>query len=272
MGKVPPKKPCKNELNDLKKSRVGTVYYDKRNKLMKIIEYNNNKDVTVEYIETGGIKHTQYSNIIKGNVVDPFECIALGVGYFGNRINIDKIDKKIYSKWYGMLRRVYKPSSKEILYKDCIICEEWKCFFNFQDWYKNELKKYSNKDIDELDLEIDKDILYKNNRIYSPKYCCLVPKKLNLVFSHSCPPTELPVGVKQEKNRYIARCTNQNGRNFLGSFLTIEEAFEAYKECKEKYIKYLATLYKDIIPANIYKALIEYEVNIDDWRVIKNEK
>jgi hypothetical protein len=47
-------------------------------------------------------------------------------------------------------------------------------------------------------------------------------------------------------------------------FETIEEAFIAYKDFKEKLIKQTADKYKDKIPDNLYLAMKNYKVEITD--------
>lgn len=43
-----------------------------------------------------------------------------------------------------------------------------------------------------------------------------------------------------------------------------EETFHAYKQFKEAYIKKVANDYLELIPFNLYQAMIDYEVDIDD--------
>ena len=50
----------------------------------------------------------------------------------------------------------------------------------------------------------------------------------------------------------------------MGSFDSEEEAFYAYKEFKEQYIKQVADEYKDKIPKKLYDAMYKYEVEITD--------
>ena len=45
---------------------------------------------------------------------------------------------------------------------------------------------------------------------------------------------------------------------------TQEEAFESYKNFKEKYIKEVAKQYKEKIPFSLYEALINYKIEIND--------
>ena len=50
----------------------------------------------------------------------------------------------------------------------------------------------------------------------------------------------------------------------MGSFNTEVEAFNAYKEAKEAYLKELADKYKDLLDPRAYEALMNYTVDIDD--------
>lgn len=51
---------------------------------------------------------------------------------------------------------------------------------------------------------------------------------------------------------------------YLGTFDTINEAFNAYKEAKEKYIKEVADKWKDQLEPRVYEALYNYKVEIND--------
>lgn len=50
----------------------------------------------------------------------------------------------------------------------------------------------------------------------------------------------------------------------LGNYATAEEAFYAYKEAKESYIKEVANKWKDQIDPKVYNALMNWEVEITD--------
>lgn len=51
---------------------------------------------------------------------------------------------------------------------------------------------------------------------------------------------------------------------YLGRFDTEIEAFIAYKQAKENRAKELAEIWKDAVDSRVYKALMEYEVSVDD--------
>ena len=72
-----------------------------------------------------------------------------------------------------MIIRCYSNNyhQREPSYKECSVCEEWLNFQNFAKWW------YINY-FEEGDL--DKDLLVKDNKIYSPKYCCILPKQINV--------------------------------------------------------------------------------------------
>ena len=55
------------------------------------------------------------------------------------------------------------------------------------------------------------------------------------------------------------------GRNrHIGTFNTLEEAFNAYKKSKEQYIKSMANKWRNEINDNVYNAMIVYDVKIND--------
>jgi hypothetical protein len=110
-------------------------------------------------------------------------------------------------------------------------------------------------------MAIDKDILIKGNKIYSPETCIFVSRKINSLFV-KCNKSrgQSPIGVCKHGKKYYVRCSSMG----IGSFKTIEEAFNAYKQYKEDYIKQVADEYKNKIPKKLYDALYKYEVEITD--------
>lgn len=114
---------------------------------------------------------------------------------------------------------------------------------------------------------IDKDILKKGNKIYSPQTCVFVPKQINSLFVFSKSRRgNLPVGVSydKEQKKYQAYYT-VNGKHIrIGRYDNLEEAFLAYKKRKEKYLKEVADLYKDKIPKKLYDAMYNWEISITD--------
>jgi hypothetical protein len=75
-----------------------------------------------------------------------------------------------------MMMRCYslKWSSKFPTYKDCIVDERWHNFQIFGEWFEENYVE---------GFELDKDILGKSSKIYSPETCCFVPQEINLMFT-----------------------------------------------------------------------------------------
>ena len=169
-----------------------------------------------------------------------------------------------------MLRRCYdsKFHKNQPTYVNCFVCKEWLNFQNFADWY------YENYyEIEGEVMCLDKDILIKGNKIYSPDTCMFVPKLINGLFTkHTKTRGDYPIGVSYNKRdkKFISQCCVYNRKERktksknLGSYNTPEEAFKVYKEYKEKYIKEVADYYKDKIPKKLYDAMYKYEIEITD--------
>lgn len=177
-------------------------------------------------------------------------------------------DKKSYQCWSNMLKRCYNKNvhNKQPTYKDCSVCNEWLCYANFEKWYDENYYE-----IEGERTELDKDILFKGNKVYSPITCIFVPQRINTLFTKSNRKRgKYPIGVvllhknKIKPNRYKAEC-KINGKLFhVGTYASISEAFQAYKQYKEKEIKRIADEYKNKIPQKLYDALYAYEVEITD--------
>ena len=164
-----------------------------------------------------------------------------------------------------MIERCYNPYelNKKPTYIDCYVCEEWHNFQNFAEWYYKNIYNCNNER-----MHLDKDILIKGNKIYSPKTCCIVPQRINVMFTkrQNCR-GKYPIGVKWHKRDKIFEvcCYDKNcNRQYLGRFDNEIDAFTCYKNYKEKVIKQVADEYKELIPKELYEALYKYEVEIND--------
>ena len=263
--------------------RTGETNVSNEGCAMKIVEYNNNCDVIIEFQDEHKYRlHTNYQAFKKGNCKNPFYPSVYGHGYLG----VDKNSNVLkttelkegkwhniweYNKWMNMLRRCFdnKYKEKESTYKDVICCDKWLCFANFLEDLEI-LKQEYNWNVDEK-LQLDKDILHKGNKIYSLKNCVLIPSWINLLFvKNDTKRGSYPVGVSYHKGakKYEAQC-NINGKlKGLGYFITPLEAFNAYKQAKENEIKRIADecVLKGFISkdSRLYNAMMGYQIKIDD--------
>lgn len=166
-------------------------------------------------------------------------------------------------KWRSAINRCYNPDfhHKFPTYKDCYICDEWRYLSNFISWARNPESGYMDG------YELDKDLLIKGNKVYSPDTCCFLPRQINIIFSTKPDKNGLPIGVAFDARHKKYYSQFRGGeQTWLGYFDTVEEAFQAYKTAKESYIKKIAAAYynEGKITKRVYDALMRYEVEITD--------
>lgn len=263
-----------NFIKQQKRQRIGEEKLNNQNCLMKIVEYNSADDIIVEFQDKYKAKvHTQYKSFLNGSIKNPYKTSVCGVGIIGVKypMSIDKKQTKEYIAWCNMLNRCYgdKTLKRYYTYKDVTCCDEWLYYENFYEWLHNQenFNKYENGD----KWAVDKDILIKGNKVYSPETCCLVPHNINMLFvKNNKTRGNLPIGVHfdRKRNKYRAECRNPfiNKVKKIGRYQTLEEAFQSYKKYKENIIKQVAEYEysKSNITEQCYKAMMNYKVEIDD--------
>lgn len=159
-----------------------------------------------------------------------------------------------YNTWRAMLgRTIGKKENNNI-------CEEWLTLSNFKLWFESPENGYHDG------YHLDKDILVKGNKKYSPITCCFVPHEINTVFSIKKRKGNLPSGIRKSGSKFVAQFWNGTTRVYLGTYNSIEDAFQAYKIAKEQHIRELAESYfkEGKITERVYQALMKYEVEITD--------
>ena len=255
-----------------KKEREGEIHINNQGCLMKIIKYNSFKDVDVEFQdEYKAIINSQYHHITDGTTQNPYYPTVYGVGIVGEKYqsHIGQRATKEYSAWKGIIQRSFDKEYKneKSTYKNVTCCKEWLLFENFYEWIHNQ----SNFDkwLNNKNWHVDKDILKKGNKIYSPQTCCLVSQRVNALFiKDNAKRGSLPIGVTKSQHRYTSQCRDaeNNKTKYNGSYDTVEEAFEAYKKYKENVIKIVAQEEYDNgnITEECYRAMMLYSVEITD--------
>lgn len=251
---------------DIFKDRTGEINYNIYGSKMTLIKYNGAKDIIVEF-ENGYKTKSAYQYFKKGNIISPYNKTVYNIGYLGKgeyRAIVDKTQTIQHLYWNSMFHRCYssKYHENKPTYENCSVCEDWHNFQNFGKWFDDNYYQ-----IEGQRIHLDKDILAKGNKIYSPETCVFVPQCINSVFiKHDAKRGEYPIGVSKIKNSFVVRCNDIfNISQYLGSFDTPEDGFNiGYKPYKEKLIKQYAETYKDKIPKVLYDALYKYEVEITD--------
>lgn len=131
-----------------------------------------------------------------------------------------------YQRWKHMLERCYssKLHITHPTYKDCTVCNEWLSFMNFRSWMVKQ---------DWEGMQLDKDIMFPDNKIYSPETCRFVTKDINTFFTDSrASRGEYLIGVTLNCDHYRSRITHKGSSIHLGYFGTEIEAHNAWKEHK----------------------------------------
>ena len=106
--------------------------------------------------------------------------------------------------------------------------------------------------------ELEKDILFPGNKVYSAETCVFVDAKVNL-FLTECNASrgDCMIGVCWHKkaSKFVASCNDGGGKDmYLGLFNTEIEAHKAWLACKLKLAYQLASEQTD---PRVAKALIE---------------
>lgn len=224
-----------------------------------VVNYTNYDDVTVKFVETGYETKTRMDNLKLGKVKDYLHPSIYGKGILGEGFKQSDSQSYSFQLWKNMLKRCYSEVSfkKSPSYEQCLTSETFNHYQQFKTWCNQQLG-FGN-----TGWELDKDILVKGNKVYSEDTCCFVPKEINLLLvKHDKGRGNYSLGVDYHKSRkqFRARCSDKH----LGWFNTEIEAFNAYKQSKEDYIKEVANKWKDQIDPRVYEALMKYEVEITD--------
>ena len=158
----------------------------------------------------------------------------------------------MYDRCYSLAYHERSPQ-----YKDCEMCPEWlDDKNNFYDWV---LENYYTIDKEQIDL--DKDILVKGNKIYSPDTCIFAPHSINTYFENL---TREPVYL-QKLNKYRMDIWVENRNVNIGYYDTEEDAKKVFMRHKEALILAKAGLYHDRIPSALYNAMINWKMELSDW-------
>ena len=254
-------------LNDISyKDCVGKVCKSTSSGDFKILKYNDNRNVEVQFLKTGYEATVELVQVKRGNVKDPYLPSVCGVGVIGDKYQVSEGGKntKEYVLWCSMLKRCYSNAynKRQPTYEGCEASENFKYYEYFYEWCNKQVG-FNNKD-----WQLDKDLLTKGNKVYSENTCIFIPAEINLLLvKREALRGTHPIGVRWHKRdkAFVARvCKNKGVSEWLGYFNTEIEAFNAYKKAKESFIKEQAEKWKDKIDERAYEALMAYTVEITD--------
>jgi hypothetical protein len=252
------------------KETKNKIFTNKQGSTFIVLNYTNSRDVRVKFLDASGYeKSVRWDHVMKGAIKNPYFPFVSGIGYLGEGIHVSRIRRKkslFYARWANMLHRCYDRIENNSSYIECSVCVEWHNFQNFAEWC---MCNYY--EIGGMKTDLDKDILFKGNKIYSPSTCVFVPHNINaMIVKREVKRGVYPIGVYYDitKNKLVSQYTNQitNKRVRIALFEPHEKerAFTCYKMHKEAHIKEVAEMFKTRIPDILYQALLRYEIAITD--------
>lgn len=167
---------------------------------------------------------------------------------------------KCYIVWSSMLQRCYSENENKRIrnhtYDDCKVCDEWLTYSNFEKWFNENYREGQ---------QLDKDILFEGNKLYSPDTCCFVPGDINtMMITKQTKKSCLPTGVSEtKKGKYQVIVKDRVKSKRIGTFDDVFEAFEAYRNHKKARLKEISYEYykKGEISQEIYDAILRHDFN-----------
>lgn len=134
------------------------------------------------------------------------------------KLNGRRLQHEGYQTWIHMIHRCFGASvTKYPTYSGVTVCEKWRNFSRFNEWWKlNQVPGWC----------LDKDAL-GDGSIYSPDTCIYIPQKLNK-FLNVCAAKrgDNPLGVTLFRNKFRAMVSDPIAEIhvWIGDFDTAEEA------------------------------------------------
>ena len=245
---------------------VCKVYKSKSSGDFKILKYKDKANVEIQFLKTGFETVARLDHIKSGNVKDPYSPSVYAIGVLGTKYQatVNGRITKEYSRWHSMLERCYSDTFKKKYptYESCEVSENFKSYEYFYEWCQKQIG-FNNQD-----WHLDKDLLVKGNKLYSETTCVFLPQEINKILTkRTVSRGEYLIGVYWSKRSkaFVAQVKKNKGKQeYLGYFNTELEAFNAYKQAKEAFVKEQAEKWKDKIDSRAYEALMKYTVEITD--------
>ena len=118
---------------------------------------------------------------------------------------------KTYSCWSHMFTRCYDEKFHESRpnYAECSVGEDFKLFSSFSDWCVEQKGFFLEG------TQLDKDLLYPKNKVYSCETCCFIPRNVNNFLAFSTPKNDLPVSEYTTSKNNVAKKLAEKYRNIL---------------------------------------------------------
>lgn len=176
---------------------------------------------------------------------------CVGINDYNGKVNINNKKIKSYQIWQNMLRRCYNKNfqDRHPTYVGVAVCDEWLKFSKFKDWFDKNYRY----DLEEqgIKLHIDKDLLSRDGKVYSPDTCVFLPSNVNKFLSNSYSNNKsgyIGVSWDNSRSKWKVQINEFNSSSYknIGRFKNIEDARNTYIKARhieaEKCREYLREL------------------------------
>ncbi len=242
-----------------KESKIGEIRKNTYGTEMQIVIYKSNSDITIKFLDEYGFEtNNTYSNFKMGWIKNPYDKTVYGVGYIGvgkykSAIQKQELEPR-YSVWRNLIGRCYSDKVRNHkIYADCEVCKEWHNYQNFAEWYDDNIYQVGTER-----MHLDKDILFENNRLYSPGTCLIVPQSINELFhsnGRKVKDKDLPYTVKRTTNGKYS--VSYKG-NLLGICSNVDDCIELYINAKRNHLREKVNELNDELPEKVKTALLNW--------------
>lgn len=154
-----------------------------------------------------------------------------------------KVVCPIYRTWQNMLGRCYdaKFHARHPSYLGCSVREDWIHLSDFEIWIQTQ---------DWQGKQLDKDILYPGNKLYSADTCVFIDQQVNLfIVDSSATRGQWPIGVCWSKRDGKFKASIRNpftlGQEGLGHYDDPNDAHLAWRKRKHEFACMLADIQTD---------------------------
>ena len=239
---------------------VGEIFKTSDGSYCKVLGRESTRKVLITFIgENGGAEAFVGADKLKsGSVKNPLAPSVFGVGYLGLSGRGKLTDKAAYVTWKSMIQRGYSSAylRSRPTYRGVTVCDEWKDFSCFAEWYENA------DNAGRAGFELDKDITSPGERQYNPNTASFIPYEINSLFvgcSRRVSGAGLPAGVYRNRKGYKALISRYGNYEYLGAFKTAEEAFLEYKSAREEYVLNVAKEHANDLKDKTLNSLLSFK-------------
>lgn len=229
-------------------ARASAIAKKKADEEARILAVKNDKKLYQKQLQENAVKA-----LVLENMVDkPENPNDLNIDFKdrdGNWVlRFSYFDKFVQTRLGRLHNNMTQRAGKNNGYLDVTVSDDFKDAQKFCDWAVQQSGWG-------MGYVLEKDLLVQGNRQYCAEACVFVPHRINYAIVQK---TAKSV-VTEVEDGWRVSCTANNLQIFLGVYPTYAEAYQAYKEYREAYVKALAEYYKKFISEEAYEALLKWE-------------